>query len=189
MIFESKHLIPTHMSISEKEQLTKLAIAKFSIVAEPAVCVEIGSYLGASATFIAAGLSLADNAGNLTCIDTWHNDAMSHVHTDPEENVYMQFRKNTQEFTRYIKTLQMDSVTAANAFKNKSVDFIFFDGDHSFNGIYGDWCAWESKLADNAIVIFHDWDWAEGVKEVILKYVKPRAKMFDTLQNMWWGYF
>ncbi len=36
------------------------------------------------------------------------------------------------------------------------VDFIFVDGDHSWDGIAGDWHAWKGKMAPGGIMAFHD---------------------------------
>lgn len=36
------------------------------------------------------------------------------------------------------------------------VDFLFIDGDHSYEGLKGDWEAWRSHLLPGAIVALHD---------------------------------
>jgi predicted O-methyltransferase YrrM len=36
------------------------------------------------------------------------------------------------------------------------VDFIFFDGDHSYDGLRGDWEAWSPLLAPGAVAALHD---------------------------------
>jgi predicted O-methyltransferase YrrM len=36
------------------------------------------------------------------------------------------------------------------------VDFIFIDGDHSYEGIRGDWWAWKDHLAPGGVVALHD---------------------------------
>jgi len=37
-----------------------------------------------------------------------------------------------------------------------AVDFMFVDGDHSWDGIAGDWHAWRDKIAPGGIMAFHD---------------------------------
>jgi predicted O-methyltransferase YrrM len=39
---------------------------------------------------------------------------------------------------------------------NAAVDFMFVDGDHSWDGIAGDWQAWKNKVVSGGIVAFHD---------------------------------
>jgi predicted O-methyltransferase YrrM len=36
------------------------------------------------------------------------------------------------------------------------VDFVFIDGDHSWEGIAGDWAAWKDQIAPGGIVALHD---------------------------------
>jgi hypothetical protein len=36
------------------------------------------------------------------------------------------------------------------------VDFVFIDGDHSYEGLQGDWDSWNSHIALNGIVALHD---------------------------------
>ena len=36
------------------------------------------------------------------------------------------------------------------------VDFIFIDGDHSYEGLRGDWLAWKDHIAAGGIVALHD---------------------------------
>ena len=36
------------------------------------------------------------------------------------------------------------------------VDFIFIDGDHSYEGLRGDWLAWKDRVAPGGIVALHD---------------------------------
>ena len=48
--------------------------------------VEIGSHLGASACYLAAGLRLV--GGHLICVDTWQNDAMD----DTPEDTFRAFQ-------------------------------------------------------------------------------------------------
>jgi hypothetical protein len=36
------------------------------------------------------------------------------------------------------------------------LDFIFFDGDHSWDGLREDWDAWRDHIAPGGIACFHD---------------------------------
>ncbi len=67
------------------------------------------------------------------------------------------------------------------------VDFLFIDGDHSWDGIKGDWEGWSSHVAGDGIVALHDSCNCEAgseryTQEVVLKddrYEKVEA--VDTL--------
>ena len=74
------------------------------------------------------------------------------------------------------------------AFRVKSyLDLLFLDGDHSYDSVRADWDAYNRFLQLGAIIVFHDWGWAEGVKRVIRENVEPIVSSSDSLPNLWWG--
>jgi len=175
------HRIPTHMTMSEKEKLFQLTQ---ELPTQPCI-VEIGSYLGASSSFLAMGLKQFSKGGILHCVDTWNNDAMDNI---PQKDVYNEFVSNICELVDVIQAHRGYSQDIA-ATCESSINMIFFDGNHSYEGTLRDWLSWKKYLSVGAVVVFHDWGWAEGVKKVILDEVHPNVSMFDTLPNMWWGYY
>jgi predicted O-methyltransferase YrrM len=40
--------------------------------------------------------------------------------------------------------------------ENEPIDFLFIDGDHSFEGLRGDWEAWSSLVLAAGVVALHD---------------------------------
>jgi len=147
------------------------------------IAVEIGSYLGASACMIGLGLSESGREGRLYCVDTWQNDAMSEGGRD----TYAEFLDNTKRYANVIHPLRGSSAAMARTFGEK-VDFLFVDGDHSFDGVAADVQAWFPKLNRGAVVAFHDIGWAEGVQRVVAEHVKPIARKEGRLPNLYWAY-
>lgn len=68
------------------------------------------------------------------------------------------------------------------------VDFVFVDGDHSWQGIEGDWNAWSPKIAAGGIMAFHDSRHSHGAgserftTEVIVN--DPRFTVVDTQDRL-----
>src|SRR4051812_26756171 len=60
--------IISHLTPQERYKLYELAIGKKKLL-------EIGSYLGASATCF--GAAVKDQSAKIYCVDTWNNDAMT----------------------------------------------------------------------------------------------------------------
>jgi predicted O-methyltransferase YrrM len=176
--FWKENKIFTHLSYDEKIKLFELASK-----ARCGIFLEIGSYLGASSCFIAAGIKRAGTNSKLYCIDTWQNDSM----TEGNRDTYAEFLKNTSKYNEFIFPIRTTSVNASKTF-NEKIDFLFIDGDHSYEGVKSDVDTWLPKLSDGAPVIFHDSGWAEGVKKVINEDIKPIIRNEDSLPNMWWGY-
>jgi len=177
--FPRESKIFTHLTSAEKLKLFHLAKennGKFFV--------EIGSYLGASSCFIAAGIKhVARSEKKLYCIDTWENDAMS----EGKRETFKEFRKNTKKYQNMITPLRTTSVGAAKTF-DKGVDFIFIDGDHSYEGVKADVDAWLPKLNKGALIIFHDIGWAEGVQRVVQENIQPLAKTEGRLPNLYWAW-
>ncbi|EMI54707.1 class I SAM-dependent methyltransferase [Rhodopirellula sallentina] len=167
--------IETHLTADEKEMLFQLARQSNGRA------VEVGSYLGASSCFLAAGLSGKPNA-TLSCVDTWQNDAM----TEGARDTYAAFLANTKRYQQTIRALRGTSQDVARSYSG-TIDILFLDADHSYEGVKGDWDAWSPHLADNATVVFHDSGWAEGVKRVIQEDIKPISEFDACLPNMHWA--
>jgi hypothetical protein len=51
----------------------------------------------------------------------------------------------------------MDSVAAANTFPDRSLDFVYLDGDHSLKGCTRDIVAWAPKVKAGGILAGHDY--------------------------------
>jgi predicted O-methyltransferase YrrM len=172
------------MTIDEKCAINKIIKRKF--MKRIITAVEIGSYLGASSCFIAAAIS---NDSKLYCIDTWQNDAMKYVDADTdadERDTYREFLLNTKKYSKKIVMIRKWSTEAIDDVKQKaiSVDFLFIDGDHSYEGVKKDWDLYSKLLKPGSIVVFHDTGWAEGVKKVITEDVIGISSICIDLPNM-----
>lgn len=168
--------IYTHLTIAEKRTLFQLACA----LPPSAIVVEIGSYLGASSVFLAKGLG--HSGGKLYCVDTWKNQGMS----EGERDTYEVFLSNTVGYKDRVVPLRGFSCDVAKGFDRK-IDLMFFDGDHSEDGVKSDVSSWFPKLKPGAVVVFHDYGWAEGVQKTVCEDVLPLTCLHRSLPNMWWG--
>ncbi len=170
--------IQTHLTRREKLKLYHLART-----IEGKVIVEIGSYLGASASFLAAAISRSSKDGRLYCVDTWQNHGM----TEGGRDTLAEFLENTASYREWLTPLRGSSSEVADSFEHK-VDFLFVDGDHSYEGVLEDVKAWLPKLNEGALVAFHDIGWAEGVNRVIAEKIKPHIGSEGSLPNLYWGW-
>ena len=65
---------------------------------------------------------------------------------------------------------------------------MFVDADHSYESVKTDISIWLPKLKEDAIIVFHDTGWAEGVNRVIDEFIRPRARCEGQLPNMYWAW-
>lgn len=178
--------IPTHLTDKEKACLYGLVSDSADRWSNKCDIVEIGSYLGASSCFLAAGLEKLTVPGKILCIDTWENHAM----TEGTKDTMADFLANTRHLSRHIVPVRGWSTEVIDIVRESipTIELLFIDGDHSYEGCLADWRAYSPLLSDKAIVVMHDIGWAEGVQRVVEQEVRPRVSREGRLPNMWWGW-
>ena len=150
--------VTTYTNRWELAALYKLAVTAPS----GAVAVEIGSHLGASACYMAAGLRAV--GGTLTCIDTWNNDAMGR---EPQADTFAAFTANTIQLASSIKMVRKNSIDLTDGDLPTAIDLGFIDGDHSYHGASTDFRALAPRVKAGGVLAFHDSVGVDGVCRVI----------------------
>ncbi len=168
--------VPSHITLRERAKLHELATGR-------QVIVEIGSYIGASASAMASAPRAPGS--KIYCIDTWENDAMSEGERDTET----EFRTNVAAHIADIVMVKGNSLEMYGPLAKmvSHADLLFIDGDHSYEGAYADWTNYNSLLDSGSCVVFHDYGWAEGVQRVVHENAMPRVSAYGSLPNLWWG--
>jgi predicted O-methyltransferase YrrM len=146
--------------------------------------VEVGSWMGASTCFLAAGLKGAgakilavDNFQGLsTCGEdaAWYN---RHFQQLGAKSTLEIFRANFAALglTERSEPVVSDSIAAAQmlAAKRGTIDLIFIDGDHSYAACQADIAAWAPYVKRGGVMAFHDFgSRAEGVTRAIFEEIK-----------------
>ena len=86
------------------------------------------------------------------------------------QSVYKKAMANIAPYSGRITIYKTDSLTASQKVDDESLDFIFIDADHSYEGVCKDIDAWMPKVKPGGYVFFHDYENANtytGVKEAI----------------------
>lgn len=151
--------IPTFTTRRELRALYKLAAACPS----ETVALEIGSHLGASACYLAAGLSTVH--GKLYCVDTWQNETMP----DGQKDTYADFQRNVQGLQHIITPIRKVSSDLTEQDIETPVGMIFIDGDHNYAAVKHDFTLVKQWLTPDGIMVFHDFSHEnhEGVTRVV----------------------
>jgi predicted O-methyltransferase YrrM len=124
---------------------------------------EIGSYLGASTCYLAAGLRT--RAGHLYCVDTLDNETMPE---GPRDTLAL-FDTNTHGFAHMITRVRKRSELLSADDVETPLDLVFIDGDHAYDAVRADFERVSEWLAPDGVVAFHDVGAAEhpGVSSVV----------------------
>lgn len=115
--------------------------------------VEVGTFLGGSAWY---GAQVArDNYSSYYCVDAWDFDADLTVTSAH----YRGFIENMRDakLLDHITVIKKKSVEASLDFSDNSIDLVFLDGDHSFEGCRADITAWWPKLKTGGVMLGHDY--------------------------------
>jgi predicted O-methyltransferase YrrM len=119
---------------------------------------EIGSWKGMATAVM--GRVLSDYEGTLFAIDTWKGS--SSVPSMEWEagntdifNIFIDNMKILGLLNQVVKPIVMESTAAAQIFQDKSLDFIFIDGDHSYSSLKQDILVWLPKLKEGGTICGH----------------------------------
>ena len=127
----------------EKDTLTKYATDKMSAL-------EIGTYMGGSANIIAKALR---PEGKLYCVDPFPDRKGK---KDPGWTIAERDLKRNGIFEKVIFLRGLSTDPAITSKIPKGLDFVFVDGDHSYQGLANDWNIVKECVSMGGIVCLHD---------------------------------
>ncbi|MFA6066476.1 MAG: class I SAM-dependent methyltransferase [Candidatus Babeliaceae bacterium] len=138
----------------------KKNLATLIMQLHPKVVVELGSWLGASAIFMASRLP---ESSILYAVDDWTASTDTSIQADASvqeklSTLYQQFLSNVKihKLTHKIIPVRMKTLEAARSL-NVVADLIYVDASHDEESVYKDIMAWYSKLKTHGIMCGDDW--------------------------------
>jgi len=149
------------------------------------VFVEIGSWKGRSSAYMAQKIKESGKDIKFFAIDTFEgapdNYQQNKLLREMDQSLYFTFVDNMIKcnLTKYVFPIKLDSVAASILFEDKSVDFVFIDGDHNYQAIKQDLEVWHRKIKKGGILAGHDYLWEcndktkavyRAVNEFIVEY-------------------
>lgn len=144
------------------------------------VIVELGSWLGLSALYLAG---LAPKA-RIYCIDHWKG---SEEHqSDPRlDSLYGSFKSHTQVHGARIVAVRDSTVSGMEALAAQGVkpDVVYVDADHSYEGCLADIKAIR-RLWPDAVIVGDDWHW-QGVRRAAQEVAKAEGLGVHADGNGW----
>ena len=163
-----------HLGLNEGFLLFKIARS----LRENSVIVEIGSFKGKSTCFIAEGIG--DKKMQFFCIDPWMDGLMQ----EKGNAIFREFLKNTKRYRNRFSILRKFSHEVIKEWPtNRKIDFLWVDGDHSYEGVKKDTLNWIPLVKKGSFICFHDYRDAPGVKKVVDELVKDKEIKFVSAEG------
>ena len=130
--------------------------------------VEVGSWKGRSAAFMAVEIINSNKNIKFDCVDTWKG-SIEHTTYDviTEEKLYDVFLSNIEPVKHIINPIRMTSIEASKLYEDNSLDFVFIDASHEYEDVKEDILAWLPKVKIGGVLAGHDYNTFEGVNRAV----------------------
>jgi predicted O-methyltransferase YrrM len=144
-------------------------------------CVEVGTWMGASAAFMAVEIINSGKNVKFDCVDTWKG-SVEHCNVQEviNDTLFEKFLSNIEPVKHIINPIRMNSVTAAGLYNNESLDFVFIDACHDYEAVKKDVEAWYPKVKRGGIISGHDYNTWDGVTRAVNEYAKVHNYSLET---------
>lgn len=144
-----------------------------------AIIVELGPWLGLGTIFMATSLDVLNKPNCMIhAIDTWKGNPseqpmFDYIIAGSPVNPKTRFERSLVAYgvAQMVHPMEFDSVIAAKYFELGSVDFIFFDTEHTEERLSAELVAWLPKMKPGSLFGGHDIA-VPGVRAAVTKHVK-----------------
>ena len=121
--------------------------------AQPKRIVELGSHYGFSYFAFCQAVKEAGLPTRCIAVDTWHGDEHSGLYG---EEVFSKVEAENRQYADFSTLLRKTFVEALDDVEEGSVDLLHVDGRHFYDDVKEDFESWIPKLAERAVILFHD---------------------------------
>jgi cephalosporin hydroxylase len=122
--------------------------------------VEIGSFKGGSAAFMAVEIINSGKNIKFDCIDLWSDfwdsDSKDLKNNTIYLNMYETFLNNIKPVSHIINPIRSDSHLASSLYNDNSLNFVYIDANHHYDYIKKDLQLWYPKIKKGGIFAGHD---------------------------------
>jgi predicted O-methyltransferase YrrM len=168
--------------MSAETNRNRQAVVDLAIGAGATSVVEIGVRRGRLSILLAEIPTLK----SLFLIDSWEKDEpLGRENLDPTK-----VKKNARAVKRWakrdsrVRVLHMPSSEAARRLADGAVDFVYVDGDHSFEGVAADIADYTPKLRAGGIISGDDYN-DPAVAGAVDRFIPNRQLIPNT--RIWWA--
>ncbi len=149
----------------------------------PSVFVEVGTWLGRSAALMCEAIRKSKKPIKFYCVDTFKSvgDWMADVVKENGGHLLHVWERNLVRTGNggYAEPIEGDAAQCASQFADGSVDFVFIDDDHSYEGCKRSIAAWKPKIKRGGWMAGHDYD-IDGVRQAVNEEFPQKHRTWET---------
>jgi hypothetical protein len=137
---------------------------------------------------------------SLTLVDSWEGDGAAYtgdsddfhasLTQDAQEGFYARAREKVAFANGRAPIVRKRSTEAAAEIADGSLDFVFIDADHSYEGCRADILAWLPKVKPGRVIGGHDFDNGNfpkfGVTKAVREFIDQKALKLELGENFTW---
>jgi len=139
------------------DEQTKLYKRMVNTASDGAHFVEIGCWKGKSTVMMAVEILNSGKKIRFDAIDSFvGSDEHQSFKSIQNNTLQTEFLANIEPVKHIVNPIVGDSSSMASRYPDKSIDFLFIDGDHSFEGVVKDIQAWLPKMKEGGIIAGDD---------------------------------
>ena len=149
--------------------------------------VEIGSWLGKSAAFMAERIKEEETDIRFDCIDTFEgSESGIELKTIPDGlNIFAKFQENMKPLKNYYNVFIGESAKLVDLYEDNSLDFVFVDANHEYKFVKQDISLWLPKVKIGGTLAGHDYEFEveKAVNELLPGAVRNnRSWVYDKIK-------
>lgn len=138
--------------------------------------VEVGTWKGMSAAYMAVEIINSGKNIKFDCVDTWDFvPSQTEIPLHMFDNLYKVFLKNIEPVKHQINPVKALSWDGAAFYKDNSLDFVFIDAAHDYESVKKDINAWYPKVKKEGIIGGHDYTWCDDVRRAVNEFFKNKT--------------
>ena len=137
--------------------------------------VEVGTWKGMSAAYMAVEIINSGKDIKFDCVDTW--DFVPSQTEIPQQlfsGLYETFLKNIETVRHKVNPVKAISWDGAALYEDNSLDFVFIDAAHDYESVRKDVSAWFPKIKRGGIMAGHDYE-CPDVCEAVTEFFQDQS--------------
>lgn len=129
--------------------------------------VEIGSWKGRSAAFMAVEIINSGKQIRFDAVDPWSDGGPDLRHKTrgwTRDALFETFLRNIRPVRPFVTPIRLPSLEAVTRYQDGSLDFVLIDGSHVYEDVVQDIRAWAPKVKPGGVLAGDDYAWP-GVRQ------------------------